>query len=390
MRLYGVFLLAITIFSGGQLQAQSCSAIDLRRTANSPLTSLPIENQGEHGTCYAYAGATQSNYYMLSHGFDINAQVSPLELAIVSSRLRHQSSLDGGVVGQALAALRANGSYCPRSHLQAWFRQHIAGATEANMVSILQGRLAPEARREFMRNIENFHRDYRASLARESSPPASMLSSGTLARRRLRESELTMRRGRDLLVQAMPDFCVDCIRELNVVERREHYLFMDRMVRWLMAHESANDTEIFAEIVDIACQGHRLPSNVLPTNISYRQDSNSALIQRLNGELESAQAAPPSIEMCSQVLAQPNYQGVHMNPGNVRMPIDGDECGNHAVLVIARRPHGVHGCQYLIRNSWGGKHFGNYHSSFEFEDGGVWLTTEQIQENTFTLSLLGN
>jgi hypothetical protein len=372
-----VFLLAVSIMAINHGHSTECSSVDLRTGPNNPFQELNIESQGNHGTCYAYAGATMANYSMMQNQGNAVANISPLELAALANHPSNNGTLDSGNSGTALRALANQGTYCPREHLTSWLNQHIGPGSEAIMISILQGSLSPENRRNFMNQVRRFRANYDSVLANAPDRiPESARSGTSLGRSAIRRELLVQAEGRRLLEEMMPD-CVHCGPRAPLADILEHFEFMDSMVRWMVNHEDANEKDIFGQIIEIACQYQRVP---LPADFSIRNIRNledAPFVARLDRILEAPGANPPGLSMCAQVLDHPDYDGVEMNRG-VRVYSNSDECRSHAIVVIARRNHPTRGCQYLIRNSWGSFPGTNYHASYQFEDGGVWMSSEQI------------
>ena len=361
-----------------------CSAIDLRSQPNGPFSQLITESQGSHGTCYAYAASSMYNYSSIQReGFDID-QVSPLELAAIDSHPSSAGSLSSGNPTTALRALQRQGSYCPRQHLVSWLNEHIGPGSEAMIISILQGSLSETARQDFMSRVREFRINYDRLQAEDTfAIPPSGLSGASLARARIRRDQLIQSRARQFAEEMLPD-CVSCEPRGPLRHITEHFEFLNNISNWLVNHQEADEKSIFKQIISFACRDHRQELPFIPSLHVENSPSNSIFISSLNRILERSNTIPPSLSMCATVFNQPSYNGIAVRNGH-RSYRNRQDCRSHSILVIARRNNPNRGCEYLIRNSWGITPGGNYHSSYQFEDGGVWMSEDQIKRSALEI-----
>lgn len=112
----------------------------------------------------------------------------------------------------------------------------------------------------------------------------------------------------------------------------------------------------------------------------YERDD--AYVSSVRGEIDKLldSGNPPIMNHCANGYLQ-------YGPGKARLnPLkDGQNCGNHAVIVVGREMRGGQ-CMYRIRNSWGTgcERYKTIPERYKnCENGDLWLTADDIQNTAF-------
>lgn len=88
-----------------------CGNTNLLTQPNSPFLNMPVLNQNNSGTCYAYTTAQMINFK--TSKMNLGSIVHPLWVAIRHSEAKNKDSINVGAVSEAYDNFVKSGSYCP-------------------------------------------------------------------------------------------------------------------------------------------------------------------------------------------------------------------------------------------------------------------------------------
>ena len=291
----------------------SCEKVDFNKDENSPFRKIPVYDQGETGTCYAYAASQMIDYYRLLHGEPATDLTNPVYAAfatntsgVVNKGRAGADSLYGGFPEDVVAALRQGGS-CPSDEVDknlATFKSDM-NVSDAQVLAFLEATYK------------------KASQSPKDSKGRPLFPNPNDA---LNYAEM-----------AVPSLGICEAEQLAMVSALHGYM-------GLSAKAVLNDA--FQ-----SCKAKMRPVKVPPT-VTLEAGSDASIQKSLDHFLGKS---PLTIGVCSTFFEQPNYQGLNgLLPPRVRRSVDNvkSDCKGHAVTLTGRRPSGGR-CQYLIRNSWG-------------------------------------
>ncbi len=327
-------LIFLVLLAGTAQAASVCS--DVRVAA---MAHIPVENQADTNTCYAFAGAQLVDAWRFSHsdsGGDTNYahQTSPLTAALDARAAElSDKSIDSGRACEAVDAIRAAGS-CDDSVVPAGFKE------KKTRSSIALLRAAYDNAQKFTNDAH-----LQAALFEE-------------VEKFLRETA------------KVPATQIPTQHELEQLFAEKHPV---PYLRGIMARACTPEHRLFVKVPK--CETYR-PSPV----------SSAKVRETIRLVLEAANPQPAAVSYCSQVLKK----GRSYTTGVVNGKAAAD-CRKHVSLVIGRREKkladGAVRCQLLIRNSWGIR-TKTYSSDWDLEQGDIWVDSDSLIANAYGVSYL--
>ncbi|MBI3557567.1 MAG: hypothetical protein HY074_14995 [Deltaproteobacteria bacterium] len=328
-------LILIILLAIGNAQAGSaCTSVRIEAMAH-----IPVGNQADTNTCYAFAGAQLVDAWRFSHtdtGGDakFEHQTSPLTAALDARASESgNDSIDSGRACEAVDAIRSAGS-CDDREVPAGFKEKNTRPAIATL-------------RAAYDNAHKFSKDAHMQAAL------------------VEEVETFLRDTAKVPATAIPGS-----HEL------EQLLIEPHPVPFLRA------------IIARGCTSEHRMMIKLPKCTTYRPTpvSSEKVLETIQRTLEQANPQPAAVRYCSQVLKA----GRRFTGGVVEGKAS-KECRKHVSLVIGRRENklksGVTRCQLLIRNSWGVKSR-KYSSDWDVEEGNIWVDSDSLIANAYGVSYL--
>lgn len=93
-----------------------CDNVNLVTAPNSPFNQIPVLNQTNSGTCYAYSASQMLNYQTVKRG--LGAVIHPLWLAIRFGQYSGADSIDGGNAYGAMLAFQGSKTFCTKDEVE--------------------------------------------------------------------------------------------------------------------------------------------------------------------------------------------------------------------------------------------------------------------------------
>lgn len=314
-----------------------------------------VRNQRSIGDCYAHAAAQFYDAWRFKLGdTDYRRQSSGLEINQYFKWQRKKEKIDGGKLQKIVPKLSVEGT-CAESDLN------------EKLIGITIDDYAHEVMEIYRRQQREFHKVVDPLL--KVIPPVSNRFQYLMAQRLERQ----------IKEEHLPLFVKAGINELKTLHVKymdpKYLKVLNQDARLQVVIEDMDDAEdvvkIFERIGTLSCNGQRMltakPFRVddqlhmtlgiqtihtplgIPTFVPYLKYQTSEFLKRVHNEFDYYKDAMPiGIGYCSAVLSEGRAY-------KYREPMLDKTCGNHASLLIGRRPHptipGLH--QLLIRNTWG-------------------------------------
>lgn len=346
----GLHLLSTPSFA--QDASASCSEFRLDEPGGS-MEHVPMRDQRDLGTCFAYSGSDLVDTYRFTHGdTHYDKLSSPLDAAIESgTRYDKQPYLQKDKTYQMPFE---NGDACTVVN---YLREH--GSCELSKVEKAWG---PEGVYKNVIADYALFQKYEKIKNHPISAPAICSSASAIA-------DLAPAKGLvDVLAKAL-----DTHSPL-------------RYFQYLMATTCPANERIPASIP--ACK-----------QINSGKDFESAFNAHFNTLLKKAQ--PMEIGYCSDLLEKGHkYAGLIKNKGLRPLvktdicdgydPGDPEDDGGHSSTVVGRRYNNkTHQCQILIKNSWGTT-CKDYSKDWDCDKGKIWVDEKTLSRNIISYSVIGD
>ena len=339
---------------------------------------VPVLDQGDIGTCYAYAASEAVDAWRFSaypqqgigfhtspHATAISTKASAAGSNMASlisdvATTPGKSALESDEITEAVRALKKDG-ICSYNALGANFNDTMYGQDP----------------KTFWKQLENFyalyHKQYMSALiAQDQSKQNLILNQGS--------------------VTFATTFC-------NAGFSRDQSNF--RNIAAVMRIITADS--VFGALKEFsakACSGNtmELPSDFpeRPVTFNLIQITNpstakaikprSLIFSRIIGAMfDFKKKQPIMIGYCDEVLMHPDNEGIDDKDGN----IDSKNCASHASLIIGRGKMTDGRCGFLIRNSWGtDRDDGHGLVSNIDANGDVWVAEDDLYRNLDEISVL--
>ncbi len=312
-----LFSFAILFQAPAQAQHEGipgyCPAVNLYEVAGRPFDRMPIYDQGELSTCYAYTASQLIDFWRFKNQPESVDLTSPVWTALV-----HKVRMP----------LHWNPDNLDFSRM-AWVFRSIEkeGICRADVVDRAIERLRNGNPRMQEPDLMAFFQE----LWDEYQEQASILGLNPGA------YEIAYAK-----VSSQPYFAGRI--EQSLIEK---FRFIDGRSKGKRLETLL--TEVFSE-----CSG----SNLLPMNLPRWKSvglgfaSNRKIIRKLNEVLE--QGNPLGIGYCSNLLDEGHgYRAFKMKPRVLGLALRQEKCGAHYSIVAGQRPRHDGSCEFLIRNTYG-------------------------------------
>jgi hypothetical protein len=298
---------------------------------NGPLAHLPIYDQDNFGSCYAYTAAQLIDAYRYSHGFSENKILtSPLKITADSSTLLSYSENGGGKINDSLLEAKQQGS-CNKDITD----QLLSGRTEKQFFK--------KASRDLTK-YDDEQLEYSNELKKQKDSLSFIkklqIAFGikTLPSRPI--SNVIKKIQCDLQASNLPRNIIPNFNDLEEIIR----------------HASSWDAYYIRDLINKVCEKNLINLSELPnpTQIQFGIDSKMSLEERskavsstINKLFIEKNPQPIGISFCSKTLFDQNYYGAN----RYEILSGSENCGNHGALIIGSKLLKSGKCKYLIRNS---------------------------------------
>jgi len=334
----------VLVFSSPAARAAGCDPVLKAR-------NLPIYDQGESSTCYAFAATQVFDSWRQGHG----AKVPPLSSApeaafrytLACERDAKWDDVQSGNTSRALGMLVSEGS-CPYASTHD-FNQDQIGARWSQFERLVK------ARREYF---------YQQERIDEGKAKSGWFSSKT---------------PREKQQQVLSEVACDVVSpNLSPADLAVWSEFAEKSI-------DTRDTLTFLkEIFGAGCKnGGRLKAAGANERHFYLDNGADvrAMAPVLQAKVDSALnrggGSIPLISYCPHVMSAPGARDLKWNSRKAEF-----ECfsgGSHASVVVGRRPGARGGCEYLVRNTWGTS-CNQY--AYPCRAGEIWVPANELFENT--------
>jgi hypothetical protein len=343
-------LLSLGLLSASVADASNCTPVLKAR-------NLPVYDQGETNTCYAFAATQAFDSWRQGHGAKVPPLSSAPEAAFRFTAMKGEQGwkdVQNGSPFRTLRLLVSEGS-CPYVSAHDFSHDQLGSRWDQ------YERLA-KARREYF---------YQKERIEEGKSSSGWLSSKTP---RQRQQEVVSE--------------VAC----DVVHPK---LSADQLSNWTSFVEEAIDTRdtltFMKTVFTAGCkEPGRLKAPGGPSAKFYELDANanvksSAPVMRshIDSVLAGGGGSIPTISYCPNVLSAPGAREVQWSRKQGQFTCFSG--GSHASVVVGRRPGARGGCEYLVRNTWGTS-CNQY--AYPCQRGEIWVPANELFENTYGVSWL--
>ncbi|MCP4914169.1 MAG: hypothetical protein GY909_13740 [Oligoflexia bacterium] len=358
------------IFLLFSLSIRPCAEVNLQTQENSPLQKIPVYDQDGLGTCYSYAASVLMDYHLIESGKVEDQLTNPLWLALKYSQDTHDKSLEGGNMRLTINEIRKIG-ICKSSVIE----EALDRVKRENDISHAQ----------LLDIVELTHDIYAKDPSLSTSEIYDQAINQCHAKNRNIGSSMHddifggFQTPEGLFTQVMPTyFLSDLLKEC-----KGDNIYKPKVPKAKSVCGSCSDEKMKKKVDDLLSEGK-----------------------------------PVGVRYCASVLKDGDYQGINEERNGlffsnrsdkiVRKKDEEDENGNtllgcrhHASVVVGSRNNGGK-CEYLLRNSWGGKKYKEHTSCLcEVSKGvyeectrgdgkpnavGCWIRADQLVSNTYELA----
>ena len=323
--------------------------MDLRQVHKDVFARLDVQDQGQYGLCYAYAGSALVDFTRINAGLNIGSRTSPLEAGLLAGIVNENESEEGGEICDVVNALAHRRSSCPD-----WVPANENSYRDLGLyfhTQVVQQVLMPyitKAETFIPVNAQNFKS--RQGLTKGQNQYLKRFDKLYLGLK----NEILRRK---FLPQDVPSSAaIFKLIQKTHVENTYHKLSM------LFIQSMMNDK----------CQKNALP--VPKMSCKKLTGNRGNLFTEIDHQLSNMDT-PVGISYCSVVLTSKTTSGLD-GGNNIK-----SNCKPHASLIIGRRTNSTGTCQYLIRNSWGK----SYVYPWETSRGDIWINQDAIMKNVFSI-----
>jgi hypothetical protein len=291
---------------------ESCGTYNLYQLPNRPFDRIPIYDQGELSTCYAYTASQMIDFWRFNHDSQATSLTSPLWTALIHKVNVpihwNPDSLDFSRMTWVFKSLEKNG-ICEESVVN-------------RAVEKLRNGNVLMTEPDIMYFFQTLWDEYQAH--------AKLFASNELV------YELAYQK-----TAGLPYFQGKLV---NSIKESFHFMthyFKGQRLETLMS-------EVFSECRDQHLLPIQLPER---ESLGFAFSSNQKIMKRINTVL--GQGQPLGVGYCSTLLDKgPGFRGIHLKPRMLGMAVNNNECGAHYSMIVGQRKADS-GCQYLIRNTYG-------------------------------------
>ncbi len=307
-----LFLALAPCFAEG-MDSEACTPVNLYDLPHHPFDRIPIYNQGEMSTCYAYTASQMIDFWRFNQDPDSSDLTSPLWTALIHKINVpihwNPDSLDFSRMTWVFNSLERNG---------------ICRASVVNRaVERLRNGNVNLSEPDLMFFFQTLWDEYQV--------PFGDLKTNEAVYGRAYEK-----------VAALPYF-----------EGKIQYSLKDKF-HFMTHYFKGQRLETLMDEVFSECKGEALLPVTLPSRESMGLGfaSNRKFTRRIEKTL--ARDEPLGIGYCYKILDEgPGYRGIHSPFRFLGMALNQSECSAHYSMIVGQRPGAQGGCQYLIRNTYG-------------------------------------
>ena len=372
MKLAINLLLAALIFSAPlSVSAADCSPVNLYEAPDSPLHRIPIYDQGQMNTCYAYTGSQLVDYYRFKKDPKSRDLTPPIWTALIHKLhvpiAWNPDNLDFSRMTWVFTDLEKYG-ICKEKVVDRAITNLKNGNDQLTESDVMY----------FFQNLwDEFQTEKGQKITR-------------------RARERNYQRAYDKT--AADPYFVGKI-QYSMAEK----------FHWIAWGKEGDRLKFLMKEVFSECTGANLEKIALPSrkSIGIGFASNAKIMRGIDNILDSSE--PAGIGYCYNVLTEPpGYKGIYVRPRILGMVLNNNNCGAHYSIVVGKRPTAKNGCEYLIRNSYGTgfwtdqwscycqttnkmiPEYSECHASEAQTKGlrvlGCWIDGEDLANNTFDLT----
>jgi|GEM_PF-2353979 len=319
--------------------------IDLRVREKSILNRLPIQNQGNYGICYAYAGSFLVDFARNKNQLS-SKRISPLHAGLIGTLHADSDSEEAGDVCEVVEGLSKAGSACSED-------QVLKESRYKEMGMYFHQNVVQDVFMPFIMKKEAFKKVPAASFDKRVNLTTSQLN----------------------FLKRFDQFYTKLKSHLATKQFNGSYV------------PTAKEVFNYAQSIHIANTYHSLSTgftkllveknctsriNVPPLRCTKekRTYGNNTLIETIDKVL--SETKPAAIHYCSVVLTNAKVSGLD-GVGNKK-----SNCLPHASVIIGKRSR-AGSCEYLIRNSWGT----NSRYAHTTDQGDIWIKEDLLRKNLY-------
>lgn len=345
-------ILAILISSySSVVLTEVCSTIRLDEKGGS-LSRVPIYDQDNFGSCYAYTAAQMIDAYRFSHNMPSpNHLTSPLKISTEGALADHNYYTEdkgGGHVDKAIDFAKLSGS-CNKKITDLLLSKRSENKFYDNAIKQFRKYLKEKKERSTLRSMIDY-------MLRNESPALKQIQC-------------------DLKFSGLPSNLIPNLVDLEKIIKGSY--------NW--------DTFYLNNLINKICEKDSIDISTLPKpitkdfyQISWEPEERSLRTQNvIEGLLNTKNPQPIGLSFCGSALANKNYTGVSFEYR------DNDFCKPHAALIIGRKKSSSGNCMYLIRNSFGTGCELAKKAGIDCEEGTgqIWVDSARIGRATIGLSV---
>jgi hypothetical protein len=338
---------SLSLASQNGTEPEDCAPMRLDREGHAFESKIPVYSQDSLRTCWAYAAAQLVDFWRFTENPHASGNLSPIDVAFLMMLRNREDALLGNSVRAGVAQIQKYAA-CEQSD----FLRSLSST-----LSLSQG-----SERDWLQLLRYMEDTFEQETEKKKKESLSSRFIHFIT-------------GRDVKCCQGTDKTRD--------EPAENIYALLETSSALQAHSM----RAIAQEVRQACvnTGRALSPKAPPlrsTNAGTHTDFKNIIHDRLSLN------QPVSIAFCAQVLRPPSMGGrgrqnppVAFTRGSEprrRINVEKKDCDKHAALIIGRRKHDEHGCQLLLRNSWGTGC--SYHQDWECErnDGALWIDERSL------------
>lgn len=163
-------------------------------------------------------------------------------------------------------------------------------------------------------------------------------------------------------------------------------LFTDTYIKKIMTE--AHSIDVLYDVFDELCDWNNPKSShrISPPTGNYEckleePDAFYRTSETIQGHLNKKNPQPVGINFCQNILTKGTKAKLVTWDTYESKPKAIKGCQHHAAIIIGSRKTS-HGCQFLIRNSWGTS-CNNYSKRWTCEKGSIWVDDDVVGKNTY-------
>ena len=342
-----ILLLVISVNSYSSCH-ESAGNVDLRKSRSDIMSSLPIQDQGPDGYCYAYTGKFLYDFQRYlktakNKGSTLDlGRTSPAWAAAIAMKEGSDFNDEGGAACNVVKGLSAHARNCILTSLQ----DHSFHE------------LGPQIYR-FLFDSDSLLYMYQGQTNHGNFP---VMTEAEFRSKALKGDKLRLRDGFVNFQRKVRNALAG--RSIDATYAATPFQYYDMVRKSHFSRDYTTLSGTFAlSIVEKSCSGWS------PSIKATCKEQPAYGLDRIDQELNKG--LPVGFSYCSRVLQDKSYRGFP------QATPQGD-CGMHASVIIGRKRDAKGSCQYLIRNSWG---VNTVKYDWKTDQGDIWVDMEALNDN---------